>query len=113
MKYIGTASRTASAIMPRMTFGPLLDLGLNPEACIRTVEGPLCPPLGVPCEIERFGFKPDNQPVALRATDCAISAAAFRCAVFGPDRAGVLTTARPPACGVDRTRAWLFCPATP
>src|SRR5262245_43193854 len=108
MKYIGTASRTASAIMPRMTFGPMLDLGLNPEACIRTVEGPLCPPLGVVCEIERFAFKPDTHLVALRATDCAAATAALCGAVFGPDCAGVLATARAPPCAVARTSAWLF-----
>ena len=99
--------------MPRMTLGPMLDLGLNPDACIRTVEGPLCPPFGLPCEIERFAFKPDNQPVVLRATDCAIATAAFRGSVFGPDCAGGLATARAPPCAVDRTSAWLFCPAAP
>src|SRR5688572_26441262 len=102
MRYVGAASRTARTIMPRMTFGPMLDLGLNPEACIRTVEGPLCPLFGVVCEIERFAFKRDNHPVALRATDCAIAAAFFCGAVFAPDCAGVLATSRAPPCAVAR-----------
>src|SRR5262245_38747182 len=113
MKYIGTASRTARPIMPRMTFRPMLDLGLNPEACIRTVEGPLCPPPGWPCETERSGLKPDNQPVVLRAMDCAVPTAPFFAVVCPPVCAGVLAAVRATPCAVDRMSAWLVCLATP
>src|SRR5262249_38845580 len=121
MKYIGTASRMASAIIPRITFGLILDLGLNPEACIRTVEGPLCAPSGA-CVTERFPRDADIQFVTLRAIACADMTTPFCAVACAPPGAlcplcppceAVPAPARAPPCDLGRMSAWLFCLTTP
>src|SRR5215475_5554747 len=98
-----------------MIFGLILDLGLNPDACIRTVEGPPCPwpPPGEAGDIERFAFEKDDQFVTLRTMDCAAAEAAFCGVVCASICVGALAFARAPPCAVDRMSAWLFCLPAP